>query len=164
MANKKQILLVEDNIADADIFMRIFNQCGYEAKIDAVRDGEQALQYLRRSDSFGDAPPVDLVLLDLNLPKKGGKEVLQELKQDSGLKLIPILILSSSTQEKDVQDSYQLGACGYLIKPYSLPELQRTVRAIGDFWVRAVHFPTPSVFASSSTPVQSSRIEEDGSK
>lgn len=138
------VLLVEDNPADADLLEESFLDLERHHTIHTVGDGEAALDFLYRRGAYGDAPTPDLVLLDLNLPKKDGRQVLAEAKADPGLRRIPILVLSSSRSPADVSTCYDLGANGYLKKPVDLGRFQDLVAAIDTFWFGMAEPPTPT--------------------
>jgi len=109
--------------------------------LQVVSDGVEAMAYLRRGEKYGDALRPDLILLDLNLPRKGGREVLEEIKQDPGLKRIPVVILTSSSAEADVLRSYQLHANCYITKPVDLEQFLKVVKSIDKFWLAVVKLP-----------------------
>jgi len=136
-----EILLVEDNPGDIRLVqeglkeVKMFNHLSY------VTDGEQALQFLHRQGAHQDAPRPDLVLLDLNLPRKDGREVLQDIKNDPDLKRIPVVILTSSEAEEDVLKTYNLQANCFITKPVDLGEFIKVVKSIQDFWFSIVKLP-----------------------
>ena len=111
------ILLVEDNPADILLTMEAFKECAIPHELNTVNDGEEAVSYLKRAGKFADAVRPDIILLDVNLPKKNGFEVLAEIKQDPDLKRIPVIILSTSGSKHDIRKAYELHANCYLIKP-----------------------------------------------
>lgn len=135
------VLLVEDNPADAGLVGEAFNDRKLICDLHVAEDGAIALEFLRRVGRFVDAPRPDLVLLDLNLPKKNGQEVLQEIKDDSDLRNIPVIVLTSSDDERDVHSAYGLHANCYLTKPVDLDEFLHKVRSIEDFWLTLVRLP-----------------------
>lgn len=136
-----EILLVEDNPADVDLTKETLEFAKLRNRLHAVNDGVEALAYLRREPPFEDAVRPDLILLDLNLPRKDGREVLQELKADPSLRSIPVVVLTSSDAEKDVIKSYDLGANCYITKPVDLDQFADVVRCIEDFWFVVVKLP-----------------------
>ncbi|MFW5722403.1 MAG: response regulator, partial [Desulfohalobiaceae bacterium] len=107
-----------------------------------VMDGEAAMDFLYKRGEFANAPTPDLVLLDLNLPKKDGREILEEIKQDAKLKLIPVVVLTTSTAEEDILRSYNLQANCYITKPVDFDQFVRVVRTIEDFWLSVVRLPS----------------------
>jgi two-component system, chemotaxis family, response regulator Rcp1 len=136
-----EILLVEDKEDEASLTMETLSEGRVRNHVSLVRDGVEALTFLRREGSFANAPRPDLILLDLNLPRKNGQEVLAEVKQDHDLKRIPIVIMSSSSAEKDILASYNLHANCYVTKPLDLDEFIAAVRKIEDFWISFVKLP-----------------------
>ncbi len=136
-----EILLVEDNLGDIRLDQEIFAECGVPNHLTVARDGEEAMACLRREGRYAATPRPDLILLDLNLPRKNGREVLAEVKADPGLRRIPIVILTTSSAERDVFESYDLHANCYLTKPVQLDEFIGLVRAIKSFWLQIVRLP-----------------------
>lgn len=134
-------LLVEDNPGDADLTRETLESSRLLIDIAVAIDGPQALAYLRRESEFAEARRPDLVLLDLNLPKLSGTEVLRELKADPSLKTIPVVVLTSSDAERDIARCYELGASCFVTKPVGLPEFQAIVRSIEGFWFTVVRLP-----------------------
>lgn len=141
MSQEMQILLVEDNPADAELVQEAFRDGRFLNRLHLAEDGVIALQFLNRQGRFADAPAPDLILLDLNLPKKDGREVLAEVKKDSILGMIPIIVLTTSDDEADVFRAYGLHANCYLTKPIDFDEFLRKVRSIEDFWLTFVRLP-----------------------
>lgn len=135
------ILLVEDNEGDVRLTQEALKDSKLRINLSIVVDGVEALEFLRRQGRFGDAFVPDLVLLDLNLPRKGGLEVLDEVKQDAQLKDIPIVIMTSSSAEADVVRSYKLHANCYITKPLDLAQFAAVVKAIDHFWFSIVTLP-----------------------
>ncbi|WP_049922668.1 response regulator [Halopiger djelfimassiliensis] len=136
-----QILLVEDNPGDVRLTEEAFKQGRIENDLYVVSDGTEALEFLYRRGEYADAPRPDLILLDLNLPRTDGEEVLEELKEDSELRSIPVIVLTSSRAEEDVVRSYELHANAYLTKPVDPDEFIETVRAFEKFWFSVVRLP-----------------------
>jgi chemotaxis family two-component system response regulator Rcp1 len=136
-----EILLVEDNPADARLTREVFEGGRLSTHLNVVSDGEQALAFLRREGIYESAPRPKLVLLDLNLPRKDGREVLQELKTDAGLCRIPVIVLTTSAAESDIMRSYELQANCFITKPLDLDEYFSVVRAIEDFWLATARLP-----------------------
>jgi two-component system, chemotaxis family, response regulator Rcp1 len=135
------ILLVEDNPADADLTREGLQDGRLLHTLHHVIDGVQALQFLRREGEYANKPPPDLVLLDLNLPRMDGREVLATMKQDPQLRRIPVVILTSSEAESDIVKSYELHANCYMCKPVDLTRFLETVRKIEEFWLTIVRLP-----------------------
>ena len=136
-----QILLVEDNPGDVGLVKEAFLEGRLLHKLHVAKDGVEALEFLRRTGRFADAPQPDLILLDLNLPKKDGREVLHEIKGDADLREIPVIVLTTSDDEFDVHRVYRLHANCYLTKPVEMEEFIRKVRGIEDFWLTLVRLP-----------------------
>ena len=136
-----QILLVEDNPADIDLTREGFEVGKLKNDLHVVTDGIEAMRFLRKEGEHASAPRPDLMLLDLNLPKKDGREVLAEIKQDPGLQRIPVVILTSSDAEEDVVKSYQLHANCYIRKPVNLERFMKIVSTVEDFWFTVVKLP-----------------------
>jgi chemotaxis family two-component system response regulator Rcp1 len=138
-----ETLLVEDNEADIRLTREVFADGRILNKLSVVRDGEEAMAFLKRRAPFAGAPRPDLVLLDLNLPRKDGREVLAEMKNDEELRRIPVVILTTSRAEADVIRTYELHANCYIVKPVDLSQFINVVRSIEDFWLKLVRLPTP---------------------
>ena len=136
-----QILLIEDNPADVDLTRESLESSKLYLDLQVVSDGVTALDYLFRRGAYQNATHPDLIVLDLNLPKKDGREVLRELKADDELKLIPVVVLTSSDAEIDIIRSYDLGANCYVTKPLDLKAFQTIVKAIELFWLTVVKLP-----------------------
>jgi chemotaxis family two-component system response regulator Rcp1 len=130
-----EVLLVEDSAGDARLTQEVFRQTNLSVHLHVVSDGVEAMAFLRREGLHANAPRPDLILLDLNLPRMGGLEVLTRIKADERLKTIPTVILTTSEDESDVFKSYQKQANCYLIKPVQLDEFESLVRSINDFWL-----------------------------
>ncbi len=141
MSNPIHVLLVEDNPGDADLTRDTLESGRLHLEIDVAIDGEQALAYLNRLPPFERKPTPDLILLDLNLPRIAGREVLAEIKQNEKLRSIPIVILTSSDAEQDIVKSYELGANCYVTKPVGLQAFQEVVRSVEGFWFTIVRLP-----------------------
>ncbi|MBW3542825.1 MAG: response regulator [Planctomycetes bacterium] len=136
-----EILLVEDNRDEASLTMETLSEGRVRNRVSLVEDGVDAITFLRREGRFANAPRPDLILLDLNLPRKNGREVLAEIKQDPGLKRIPVIILSSSSAQDDVLATYNLHANCYIAKPLDLDDFIAAVRKVEDFWIAFVKLP-----------------------
>ena len=135
------ILLVEDNPADARLTREAFKEGKVQNQLHVVPDGVEALAYLRRQGEYREARRPDLILLDLNLPRMDGREVLREVKGDEHLKTIPIVVLTTSAADQDVARSYGLHANSYVTKPVDLDKFIEVVRSIEDFWLTIVTLP-----------------------
>lgn len=133
-----QILLIEDNPGDVRLTQEAFRDGRIVNRLSVARDGEEAMEFLRREGRHTNAHRPDLVLLDLNLPKKDGREVLEEVKSDDDLRRIPVIVLTTSSAEKDVLLSYELHANAYVHKPITYEDFLDAVRGIEDFWFRIV--------------------------
>ena len=138
---KAEILLIEDSLPDVRLTERALKNGTLDKQVSVVRDGEQALAFLRRQGEYADAPRPDIILLDLGLPKKNGTEVLAEIKMDPALKRIPVIVLTTSDAEKDVLDTYDRHANAYTKKPVDMDEFVRTIKMIEDFWLSLVILP-----------------------
>jgi len=138
---KAEILLVEDNPADAELTRESLDEARVLSQLHVVSDGVEAMNFLRQEGEYSDAPVPDLVLLDLNLPRKDGREVLRECKEHEELRKIPIVVLTSSEAESDVLKAYDLHANSYVVKPVGLDEFVGLMERLGGFWLRVVKLP-----------------------
>jgi len=136
-----EILLVEDNPGDVRLAVEALRDAKVANRLHIVEDGVEAMSFLRREGRYADVPRPNLILLDLNLPRKDGREVLDEIKQDADLKRIPVVILTSSAAEQDVVQAYNLYANCYITKPMDLDQFLKVVRSIEDFWLIVVTLP-----------------------
>ena len=137
MASERRILLVEDNPGDVDLTLRALQRDGIANEVDVVRDGVEALDYMFWRGAYEERDPADapvVILLDLKLPKVDGVEVLKALRADERTRCVPVVILTSSDQEKDVVQCYKCGANSYVTKPVSAPDFRRAVRQLGLYW------------------------------
>jgi two-component system, chemotaxis family, response regulator Rcp1 len=137
-----RILLVEDNEADVRLTREALREAGDGVRLSAVGDGEQALAYLRRQGGFAEAPRPDLVLLDLNLPRKNGLEVLDEMRADAALAVIPVIMLTSSSARHDVEAAYAHGANAFVVKPQDLDSFMDLIGTIRGFWLGVAQLPS----------------------
>ena len=137
-----EILLVEDSPSDTELTVEALREAKLRNHLSTVQDGVQAMEFLRRQGPFAQAPRPDLILLDLNLPRKDGREVLAEIKADDLLKAIPVVVLTTSRAEQDVLRAYQLNANCYITKPVDFDQFLEVVRAIESFWLCVVTLPT----------------------
>jgi chemotaxis family two-component system response regulator Rcp1 len=136
-----EILLVEDSPSDAALTVEALQAGKMANNFNRVADGVEAMAYLRRQGSYAEAVRPDLIMLDLNLPRKDGREVLRELKSDSSLKLIPIIVLTTSRADKDILQSYELNANCYITKPVDFEQFIEVVKSIENFWLSVVTLP-----------------------
>ena len=135
------ILLVEDSEGDARLSMEAMRDSKIRNKMHHVVDGEEAMAFLRKEGKYSKAPRPDLILLDLNLPKKDGREVLAEIKKDDELKRIPVVVLTISSAEEDILKSYNLHANCFITKPIDLSQFMKVVHSVEDFWLTIVKLP-----------------------
>lgn len=135
------ILLVEDNPGDVRLTLEVLRRCDSRTRLKVASDGVEAIDYLRGRVGLGRRRRPDLVLLDLNLPRKDGREVLAEIKGDPELRTIPVVVLTTSAAQEDVLNSYSLQANCYITKPVDLEQFTRVVRSIQDFWLTIVRLP-----------------------
>jgi two-component system, chemotaxis family, response regulator Rcp1 len=136
-----QILLVEDSPGDVRLTQEVLRDAKIANELHVVGDGESAMAFLRQTGEFADRPSPDLVLLDLNLPRKDGREVLEEMSEDDKLHTVPVIVLTTSAAEQDILRSYQLSANAYITKPIDLNEFINVVRSIETFWLSIVRLP-----------------------
>jgi chemotaxis family two-component system response regulator Rcp1 len=135
------VLLVEDSPGDVRLTKEAFREANQSIQLHVATDGVEAMAFLKRQGEHADAPRPDIILLDLNLPKMDGREVLAHIKEDASLKTIPIVVLTTSVAEIDIVKSYQLSANCYLSKPVQLEEFETLVKSINDFWLNHVTLP-----------------------
>ena len=136
-----EILLVEDNPGDVLLTQEAFREGRLAHRLSVVEDGEDAMHFLRQEGRHADAPRPDLILLDLNLPKKDGRELLAEVKGDPVLRHIPVIVLTTSDAEQDVWRAYKLHANCYLTKPVQMDDFLNKIRSVEDFWLTVVRLP-----------------------
>ena len=137
------ILLVEDNPGDIRLTKEVLKEGKIQNNLSVVMDGEEALLFLKKAGQYANAVTPDIILLDLNLPKKDGREVLAEIKADPGLKCIPVIVLTTSAAEKDILSMYSHYANCYITKPVDFNQFINVVRHIEDFWLTIVKLPKP---------------------
>jgi two-component system, chemotaxis family, response regulator Rcp1 len=135
------VLLVEDSPGDIRLTQEALKDAKMHIHLDVTRDGQEAMAFLMREGEYANAARPDLILLDLNLPKKDGREVLKEIKEDPTLKIIPVVILTTSASEADILRSYSLHANCYITKPVSLDGFLTVVKSIDNFWMSVVKLP-----------------------
>jgi CheY-like chemotaxis protein len=140
-SNTIEILLVEDNAGDARLTLEAFKEGRVLNRITVMQDGVQALAYLRRQGSYAAARLPDLILLDLNLPRMSGREVLTQIKSDERLKSIPVVVLTTSEDEQDIARAYSQHANCYITKPVDLEQFLRVIQSIENFWLTLVRLP-----------------------
>ncbi|WP_336338393.1 response regulator [Haloarcula brevis] len=136
-----EVLLAEDNPNDIELTRKAFEEGKMLNNLHVVQDGVEAIQFLRQEDEYADAPRPDIVLLDLEMPRKGGVEVLEDMEQDPVLKKLPVVVLTSSEAERDIVESYEHSANAYLTKPVGYQAFQDIVREIENFWFSIVKLP-----------------------
>jgi two-component system, chemotaxis family, response regulator Rcp1 len=136
-----EILLVEDNRADSELAREVLREADIESSLSVVRDGEEAIAFLRQEDGYADSSRPDLVLLDLNLPRKDGRELLAEMKADTALRRIPVIVLTASAADRDVAYAYDHHVNAYLTKPTDLDSFVHAVKLIEAFWLGVVRLP-----------------------
>jgi chemotaxis family two-component system response regulator Rcp1 len=139
------LLLVDDDPGDVDLTLEVMSLSKLKLNINVVEDGVKAISYLQKEGSYREATSPDLILLDLNMPRKNGREVLDFIKNDDTLKTIPVVILTTSDNEEDIERTYELGASCYVTKPVGLEEFQKVVKAFDEFWFTVVKFPKPTI-------------------
>ncbi len=136
-----EILLVEDNEGDVGLIEEVFEEAKIRNNLHVAEDGEEAILYLHGKGKFSGSPRPDIIILDLNLPNKDGREVLREIKEDSNLKNIPVIVLTTSGAEKDILRSYNLHANAYVTKPLDFDQFIKVVGSIENFWLEIVRLP-----------------------
>jgi two-component system, chemotaxis family, response regulator Rcp1 len=137
-----EILLVEDNMADVRLTEEALREAPAPYSLHVIRDGEEAMAFLRQDGPYKDVPRPDIILLDLNMPRKGGREVLAEIKADPDLRRIPVIILTTSADTEDIRQAYDLHANSYLVKPVDLSRFFTVISALEGFWLFAATLPT----------------------
>lgn len=140
--NPVHILLVEDNPADAELLTEALNNSKVRNIVTAVSDGESGLDAIYCRGDFAERDAPDIILLDLNLPKKDGREILAQVKSDDSVKHIPIVVLTSSQAEEDILRSYKLSANSYITKPVDFDKFMEIIKRLEDFWLEVVKLPT----------------------
>ncbi|MDT3778832.1 response regulator [Nitrospira sp. MA-1] len=141
MQNPIEILLIEDNPADIRLTQEAFQAARLHNTIHVAQDGVSAMSFIRQTAPFQDAPRPDLILLDLNLPKKDGREILKEIKSDPHTRTIPVVVLTTSEDEGDVLRSYNLHANAYLVKPIDVLRFIKMIQSLESFWLSVVKLP-----------------------
>jgi len=141
MYHSIQILLVEDNEGDVVLIKKAFSDARLANKINVCRDGQEGYDFLKKMGKYVDAPTPDLILLDINMPKVTGLELLEMIKQDDALKIIPVIMLTTSSSEEDILKSYQLHVSSFVQKPVEFVEFLDAIQQIQDYWFSIVKFP-----------------------
>lgn len=142
----KDLLLIEDNTGDVVLVQEALRESGISCRLNVVKNGSDAIDFLRHKGKFQDAAVPDIIILDLNLPRKNGKEILTEIKADEHLKSIPVIVLTSSEADQDILRSYQLHANCYITKPTDFDEYIRIIKAIQDFWFCIAKLPPKNYY------------------
>ena len=137
-----EILLVEDNEGDIGLVEEVFEEGRINNNLSVAEDGDEAMMFLRKEGQFANATRPDLILLDLNLPGKDGREVLKEVKEDDNLKKIPVVVLTTSKAEEDILKSYDLHANSYITKPVDFNQFINVIKSIESFWLEVVKLPS----------------------
>lgn len=135
------ILMAEDDVGDQVLVKRAFQKARVINRLLIVNDGEELMQYIRREGRFTGARRPDLILLDLNMPKKDGREAMKEIKDDSDLRTIPVIVLTSSAADEDIVRSYNLGANSYIQKPVTFEKMVEVIETLGKYWMGIVKLP-----------------------
>jgi two-component system, chemotaxis family, response regulator Rcp1 len=157
------VLLVEDNEDDVEIMRLGLNQAGLTVQVHHVPDGEECMLFLRSEGRYANAPAVDLVLLDMNMPRMDGREVLESVGADDTLKHLPIVVMTSSTAAHDVLDAYRLRCSSYIVKPIEFERFVAIIRSIADYWLTTVMLPSRALRGVPASPTfkeHGSRLEE----
>lgn len=141
MNDPVEILLVEDNPADSRLIMEVFRDFEIENILNVVDDGVKAIDYLYKKNEYEDVSTPDMIILDLNLPRKDGREVLAEIKQDDDLKFIPVVVLTTSSDNEDVKKAYMNHANCFITKPVDFEQFTKVMHSIEDFWLMVVKLP-----------------------
>jgi two-component system response regulator len=136
-----EILMVEDDPGDVDLTRETLDESKIRVSLNVVEDGVKALEYLHQKGQYANAARPDMILLDLNLPKKDGREVLAEIKSDPNLRTIPVVVLTTSDADEDIFKTYDLGANCYITKPVGLDQFSKVVKSIENFWFTIVKMP-----------------------
>lgn len=141
LVNSFMVLLVEDNPADIRLVEEAFKESEINTKLLIFKDGVEAMEFLKRCEKHEDAPIPDLILLDLNLPRKNGREVLKEIKENNNLKQIPVVILTTSSTEEDIHETYAHHANSYIVKPANVGRFIETMKNLEDYWFNMLKLP-----------------------
>lgn len=141
LVNSFMVLLVEDNPADIRLVEEAFKESEINTKLLIFKDGVEAMEFLKRCEKHEDAPIPDLILLDLNLPRKNGREFLKEIKENDNLKQIPVVILTTSSTEEDIHETYAHHANSYIVKPANVGRFIETMKNLEDYWFNMLKLP-----------------------
>lgn len=141
-ANPFQILVIEDNLADASLLRLLFEECAPDCDLHFVQDGDAASDFLEKREPFQFSPTPDLVLMDLNLPRKDGWELLKEMKRHPFHRLVPVILLSTSNNDPEIAQAYAFGAAAFITKPIELEIFRDTIHDLCRFWLNRVRLPT----------------------
>ncbi len=136
-----EILLVEDNENDVLLMQHGFRKSRLVVNLHHVRDGEECMEFLRKTGAYENAPTPDLILLDLNMPRMDGREVLAELVRDERLRHLPVVILTTSSEEREILDMYKLRCSSYIVKPVDFEQFLRVIQLVSDYWFTVVVLP-----------------------
>lgn len=136
------VLMIEDSPSDAELTLEALRDAKVHITMHVVDDGVKGMAYLRREGEYAQAPRPDVILLDLNLPRKDGRQVLKEIREDKHLNLIPVVILTTSEDDRDIIKSYELRANAYVVKPVDFDQFVKVVRTIDEFWFEIVRLPS----------------------
>ncbi len=136
-----RVLLVEDEPADAHLVRIAFKESAIDVELERVVDGQEALEFLRKEPTFPQAFNPDLILLDLNMPRMNGKELLKALKADEKFKHFPVVVLTTSDLDRDIDECYQLGAAGFITKPIDIDQFIKMIKSLGDYWGNILRLP-----------------------
>ena len=142
IARPIEILLIDDSPGDARLTMEALKENNVWNNLHTVEDGQDALAWLRREGKYSDAPRPDIILLDLNMPKKDGRHTLAEIKEDEYLKHIPVVVLTTSREQEDILQVYSLNANCYVTKPLDFEQFKRVVKSVAEFWLTVVKLPS----------------------
>lgn len=140
--NTYNILLVEDNPGDVRLTQEALKECESDIKLSVAKDGDEALDFLYKKGEYAEAPRPDIILLDLNLPKKNGKEVLEDIKQNIDLKTIPVIMLTTSKAVSDIRETYKLHVNCFVAKPLDIEEFIDVIKSIESFWLKLSELPS----------------------
>lgn len=151
MKSTPEILMIDDNPADIDLTREVLAQSKGHFHVNALHDGEEAISFLRRKGKYANAPVPDMVVLDLNLPRKNGCEVLSSIKADPALAKIPVVIFTTSQSDSDITRSYKLGANCYIQKPVDFEQFRDTIKNVGLYWLVINQLPVVNNLAQAAT-------------
>ena len=146
-----EVLLAEDNDDDVELTRQGFNRTKLLLNLHRVRNGEECLAFLRKQGEYVNAPTPDLILLDLNMPKVDGRQVLAAMLEDEHLKILPVVVLTTSEQEEEILKTYQMGCSSFIVKPVDFEQFLRVVRTIGEYWFTVVVLPKEPSTEKSTT-------------